>query len=155
MIKKKKTKKKPLKSLIKKADEIASRIVRKRDGRCLYCGKVASKKEPLQAHHYIITKGRSTKHRWDLRNLVSLCYYCHMFLMHSTQTCLKHTDTIKKAAIMNHIVTEQEIEEIKHDTEIIPSVRSFVETKIEELKQIEETQNDKQNTNGIETSART
>jgi len=134
MIKKKK--KPTIKRLIKIADEIASRIVRKRDGRCLMCGKT----ENLQAHHWIITKARSTKHRWNLKNLVSLCYYCHLFLMHSHQTCLRHTDTLKKAVIMNRIATEQEIEEIKSDTELLSSTRSFVETKIAELKQIEETQ---------------
>lgn len=132
----KKKKKPTIKRLIKIADEIASRIVRKRDGRCLMCGKT----ENLQAHHWIITKARSTKHRWNLKNLVSLCYYCHLFLMHSHQTCLRHTDTLKKAVIMNRIATEQEIEEIKSDTELLSSTRSFIETKIAELKQIEETQ---------------
>ena len=140
MIKKKK-KAIPLSRLIKKADEIASRIVRKRDGCCLLCGKKKSESEPLQAHHYIITKGRSTKHRWNLKNLVSLCYPCHLFKMHSTQTCLRYTEALKKSAIMNGIATEQEIEEIKNDMETIHSTRSFIETKIEELKKIEEEQN--------------
>lgn len=138
MINKTKKKKKPtLRKLIKIADDLASKIVRKRDGRCLMCGKT----ENLQAHHWIITKARSTKHRWDLKNLVSLCYYCHLFLMHSHQTCLRHTDTLKKAVIMNHIATEQEIEEIKNDTELLSSTRSFIETKIEELKQEEQNDN--------------
>ena len=42
---------------------------------------------------------------------------------------------------MNGIATEQEIEEIKNDMETIHSTRSFIETKIEELKKIEEEQN--------------
>lgn len=139
MINKTKKKKKPtLRKLIKIADDLASKIVRKRDGRCLMCGKT----ENLQAHHWIITKARSTKHRWDLKNLVSLCYYCHLFLMHSTQTCLRHTDTLKKAVIMNHIATEQEIEEIKNDTTILNSTRTYIEAKIEELNKIEEANNE-------------
>ena len=42
---------------------------------------------------------------------------------------------------MNHIATEQEIEEIKNDTELLNSTRSFIETKIEELKQEEQNDN--------------
>lgn len=130
MIKKKKP---SLSKLIKMADAIASRIVRARDKRCLMCGKT----DNLQAHHYIITKGRSTKHRWNLKNLITLCWHCHLHLCHSTQTCLRITETIKKSAIMNGIASQQDIEEIANDTETMHSTRSFVESKIEELKEIE------------------
>ena len=136
MIKKKKKKLPTLRKLITTADAIASRIVRKRDGWCVMCGKT----ENLQAHHYVITKARSTKHRWNLKNLVTLCWHCHLHLCHSTQTCLRITETLKKAVIMNKIATEEEIEQIKNDTELITATRAFLEQKIEELKKIEEEQ---------------
>ena len=112
MIKKTKKKTKTLAQLRRIADDLASEIVRKRDGRCMMCGK----RENLQAHHFIITKGASTKHRWDLRNLITLCYSCHIHKVHSTAS-LKWISILKKSAILNKVCTEQDIEEICHDIE--------------------------------------
>lgn len=96
--------------LIKELDKLASEYVRKRDKRCMLCGATNT----LQAHHYIVTKGRSTKYRWDLRNLITLCYACHLYKVHSTAS-IQFIDMLKKSAIMNKIATEQEIDTIKND----------------------------------------
>lgn len=96
--------------LIKELDKLASEYVRKRDKRCMLCGATNT----LQAHHYIVTKGRSTKYRWDLRNLITLCYACHLYKVHSTAS-IQYIDMLKKSAIMNHIATEEEIDSIKND----------------------------------------
>lgn len=58
---------------ISKYDKIWSKLVRERDGKCLYCGK----NENLNAHHF---KGRSCKAtRLILINGITLCAGCHVF----------------------------------------------------------------------------
>lgn len=124
-----KKKTKSIAQLKRQADDLASEIVRKRDGRCMMCGK----RENLQAHHFIITKGASTKHRWDLRNLITLCYSCHIHKVHSTAS-LKWIGILKKSAILNKICTEQDIEEICHDIEPMRINKGVLENIIIALK---------------------
>ena len=130
---KKKAKAKPktksISQLRKIADNLASEVVRLRDGRCLMCGA----KDNLQAHHFIVTKGASTKHRWDLRNLISLCYPCHIHKVHSTAS-LKWIGVLKKSAILNGICTEKDIEEISGDIEIMRLNKGLLENIITALK---------------------
>jgi 5-methylcytosine-specific restriction endonuclease McrA len=58
---------------LSKYDALWSRMVRERDGACLYCGR----KDYLQAHHF---KGRSCKAtRLMLENGVTLCSSHHTF----------------------------------------------------------------------------
>lgn len=121
--------------LIKELDKLASEFVRKRDGKCMLCGATNT----LQAHHYIVTKGRSTKYRWDTRNLITLCYACHLYKVHSTAS-IQFIDMLKKSAIMNHIATEQEIDTIKNDF----TLANFSTGDLEEIKkQLQEKLNDK------------
>ena len=124
-----KAKTKSVKQLRKIADDLASQVTRLRDKRCLMCGAT----EGLQAHHFIVTKGASTKHRWDLRNLVSLCYPCHIHKVHSTAS-LKWIGILKKAAIINGICTEQDIEEISGDIEPMKINKGVLEGIIAGLK---------------------
>lgn len=128
-----KVKTKSVKQLRKIADDLASQVVRLRDKRCLMCGAT----EGLQAHHFIVTKGASTKHRWDLRNLISLCYPCHIHKVHSTAS-LKWIGILKKAAIINGICTEQDIEEISGDIEPMKINKGVLEGIIAGLKAIKE-----------------
>ena len=135
MLKAKSTKKrakakvKSISQLRKEADKLASEVVRLRDKRCLMCGAT----EGLQAHHFIVTKGASTKHRWDLRNLISLCYPCHIHKVHSTAS-LKWVGLLKKSAILNGICTEQDIEEISGDIEPMRLNKGLLENIITALK---------------------
>lgn len=139
MLKAKSTKKrakakvKSISQLRKEADKLASEVVRLRDKRCLMCGAT----EGLQAHHFIVTKGASTKHRWDLRNLISLCYPCHIHKVHSTAS-LKWLGILKKAAIINGICTEQDIEEISGDIEPMKINKGVMEGVVAGLKAIKE-----------------
>ena len=121
--------KKSIAQLRKEADKLASEVVRKRDGRCLMCGAT----DNLQAHHFIITKGASTKHRWDLRNLITLCYPCHIHKVHSTAS-LKWIGILKKSALLNQICTESDIEEISNDIEPVKLSKGYMETVIIALK---------------------
>jgi hypothetical protein len=89
--------------------------------------------ENLQAHHFIVTKGASTKHRWNLKNLVSLCYCCHIHKVHSTAS-LKWVGLLKKSALLNGICTEQDIEEISNDIEPMKINKGVLEGIIAGLK---------------------
>ena len=120
---------KSIKQLRKMADNLASEVVRLRDRRCLMCGKT----ENLQAHHFIVTKGSSTKHRWDLHNLLTLCYSCHIHKVHSTAS-LKWIRVLKNAAIMNRVCTEQDIEDISKDIEPMKLSKGLLENIITALK---------------------
>ena len=124
-----KVKTKSVKQLRKIADDLVSQVTRLRDKRCLMCGAT----ENLQAHHFIVTKGSSTKHRWDLHNLLTLCYSCHIHKVHSTAS-LKWIGILKKAAIINGICTEQDIEEISGDTEPMRLNKGLLENIITALK---------------------
>ena len=124
-----KPKTKSIKQLRKMADDLASQVVRLRDRRCMICGET----ENLQAHHFIVTKGASTKHRWDLRNLISLCYPCHIHKVHSTAS-LKWIGLLKKSAIFNGICTEEDIEEISGDIEPMRLNKGLLENIITALK---------------------
>ena len=124
-----KAKVKSISQLRKEADKLASEVVRKRDGRCLMCGST----ENLQVHHFIVTKGASTKYRWNLKNLLTLCYCCHIHKVHSTAS-LKWVGLLKKSAILNGICTEQDIEEISNDIEPMRLSKGLLENIITALK---------------------
>jgi len=64
--------------VVKQNDEIWSLIVRLRDNfTCRMCGKPT---KYVEAVHSIGRDNWNT--RWDTRNGVSLCYYCHRFKIH-------------------------------------------------------------------------
>lgn len=53
------------------ADIVFSKVVRTRDGECLYCGK----RETLECAH--IYGRRAIVTRWDMMNAVTLCHHHH------------------------------------------------------------------------------
>ena len=105
------------KKLLKELDELCSKYVRVRDSKCILCGGYVGELSKLQAHHWIITRARSLKYRYDERNLVSLCYGCHIGRIHHNPT-LALLETLKERAIINGIVSSDEIEEIKRNSNI-------------------------------------
>ncbi|MDR1434732.1 Cas8a1 family CRISPR/Cas system-associated protein, partial [Candidatus Endomicrobiellum devescovinae] len=74
-----KTKLKPIPKIKKELDAIWAKKVRERDKKCLMCGKT----ETLQAHHFLKSRARSIKYRWDMRNGITLCYTCHLYKIHT------------------------------------------------------------------------
>jgi len=60
------------KSVRKSIDRLWSLCIRARDPMCCKCGKPTR-----DAHHLFGRKNLST--RWDLRNGIGLCAYCHVF----------------------------------------------------------------------------
>lgn len=63
------------KTLIKELDKLASQVVRSK-GKCEICGK----REGIQCAHIFSRRNLNT--RWDLDNLMCLCYRCHIHFAH-------------------------------------------------------------------------
>ena len=105
-----KAKLKPIAKIKKELDGLWSAKVRERDEKCVMCGK----KERLQAHHYIKTKARSLKYRWDIRNGITLCYGCHMYGVHKTAS-FEAVSGLVDYAVKNGVLTAREVAEIAHD----------------------------------------
>ena len=66
---------KELKRLEREADKLWSEYIKKRDKRCIICGRA-----DIQAHHIFGRWKKST--RWDIYNGVSLCVHHHRFCVH-------------------------------------------------------------------------
>lgn len=62
---------------VKKLDALARQVITTRDKVCVRCGKT----EGLAVAH-CYPKGRYTRMRWELDNLLLLCYACHICWWH-------------------------------------------------------------------------
>lgn len=77
------------KKLTKKLDKLFSAWIRNRDGRCLKCGRLDG---GLQCAH--IAGRRSLAGRWNEKNAITLCYFCHLRWSH--QNPLEFTVWLKE-----------------------------------------------------------
>ena len=77
------------KRLTKKLDVLFSKFIRKRDGKCLKCGRTDG---GLQCAH--IAGRRSLAGRWNEDNAITLCYFCHLRWSH--QNPLEFAEWLKK-----------------------------------------------------------
>lgn len=99
------------------ADKLWSKAIRKRDKECLCCKKPYYE-VTLAAHHWFAQKARSLRLRWDLRNGASLCYFCHMVLVHR---CAVY---VIMRPLFNTIITRLglrgvELEQMEHDAKTL------------------------------------
>ena len=62
--------------LVKQADKLFSEIVRKKTPFCQKCGTTSH----LQTAHIVSRRNHAL--RWDFRNVVVLCYKCHLHWAH-------------------------------------------------------------------------
>ena len=92
-------------------DKYWSLFVRARDNRCMLCGKCVDMPQKLQAHHWIVSRGKSLKYRCDPRNGIALCYGCHIHQVHTNPT-VDMLNRLKESAIVAGIATEDDIQEI-------------------------------------------
>jgi 5-methylcytosine-specific restriction endonuclease McrA len=77
------------KKTIKKLDVLFSKWIRNRDGKCMKCGRTDG---GLQCAH--IAGRRSLAGRWNEKNAITLCYFCHLRWSH--QNPLEFTEWLKK-----------------------------------------------------------
>ena len=89
----KRRKKSPRRKLIEACDKAAREIVRIRDKHtCQRCGRHAAAGWKVEASHFY---GRSNLSvRWDLDNLVLLCFKCHYLFAH--QNPLEYTEWFRE-----------------------------------------------------------
>lgn len=64
------------KKLVKKLDKLFSEYIRRRDGKCLRCGRT----DTLQCAH--ISSRKNLAGRWNPNNAITLCYTHHLFWAH-------------------------------------------------------------------------
>jgi len=64
-------------ALKKKLDVLFKKFIRTRDKRCLHCGCL----ENLQASHSIPVS-HGNRLRYDEKNVITLCYHCHLNWWH-------------------------------------------------------------------------
>jgi len=117
---------KPLPKLLRETQVLVNKQARDRDKKCLRCGNETS----LQAHHYILAQGSSSKHRFNLENLITLCYGCHIHYVHKHCT-VQVIDEIRQIALNNKITTPERLEEIKLDRES----KKWLRYELEEFKE--------------------
>lgn len=115
-------------ALKKKCDELWSKAVRLRDGRCLLCGKT----DGLNAHHYVQSRARSLTHRHNVKNGITLCFACHIYKVHTDAT-VNMLERVKRAAIENGVATLKEIEAIENDRSLCKPTLAELEQRKESL----------------------
>ena len=125
-----------IKRLKKKCDELWSKAIRERDGACILCGNTNG----LAAHHWIHSRAQGNKHRWNIRNGVTLCYACHIHKVHKHASA-EIIDELKEAAFERGILTPAEYDVIRYDHTIfkmgvgdLEDVKGYLETYLEQLK---------------------
>lgn len=124
-----------IKKLRNKCDKLWSEAVRTRDGECVLCGK----KEGLAAHHWIHSKAQGNKHRWNVKNGLTVCFADHIYKIH-TYASADIIEQLKQAAFARGIVTPQELEEIANDREIVrygvsdyEAIKDYLQAYLEQL----------------------
>lgn len=99
------------KKILKELDKYWSLLVRNRDRKCMLCGGFIEQIDKLQAHHWILSRAKSLKYRYDVRNGISLCYGCHIHQVHTNPT-VDIINRLMASAVQNRIVSQDEISEI-------------------------------------------
>lgn len=127
-----------LKSLRNKCDKLWSEAVRTRDGECVLCGR----QDALAAHHWIRSRAQGNKHRWNIKNGITLCFACHIYKVH-TYASADILGQLKQAAFDRGIITPEEMEAIADDHEIkkmgvgdMETVKDYLTAYLESLKDI-------------------
>lgn len=119
--------------LIKKLDEVCSLVVRNRDNKCILCGGYVGEPKKLQAHHWILSRGQSNNYRWDIKNLCSLCYSCHIHKIHQHPT-VPLLEELKSRILIAGIATQEDIDRISSDRGTYKYSIPDLEDKLKELK---------------------
>lgn len=102
-----------IKKLRKECDKLWSECVKLRDGACVLC----SKREGLNAHHWIHSRAQGNLHRWDVKNGIAVCFACHLYKIHNYASA-DIMEQLKRVAFQRGIVTPEEYEAIANNHSI-------------------------------------
>ncbi|MEE0060462.1 MAG: HNH endonuclease signature motif containing protein [Acutalibacteraceae bacterium] len=120
--------------LLDELDSLCSQYVRQRDNECVLCGAFKGEPKKLQSHHWIVSRKRSNRYKFDERNCVALCYSCHIHKIHSTASYFL-IEKLKERALLKRIATKEDIEEIvSHSHDIYKPSIIDIEDKINYFK---------------------
>lgn len=78
------------KSFVKWLDRLWGIVIHNRDDRCQWCGKQDGK---LDAHHIFGRTNKST--RWDTKNGILLCFYCHHYRIEKDHEGLRANNIVR------------------------------------------------------------
>lgn len=124
-----------IKRLKKQCDNLWSKCVRLRDGKCALCGT----QEHLNAHHWIHSRAQGNLHRWDVRNGLAVCYGCHLYKIHHYASA-DITERLKAFAFETGVVTPTDYEAMYNDHRILKdsveqleSIKTYLTTYLEQL----------------------
>ena len=112
--------KKPIKE--KELDEGFSKMIRRRDGKCMRCGAT---NKPLFCMHYHSRVARSV--RFHQHNAIAGCYGCHAFL--------EHRKTVEHRDLMYKIFGKKAMDEVE---KAYRTLRARPPTEAEKLAMLEE-----------------
>lgn len=70
---------------IDKADQVFSEYIRRRDNRCVRCGKYQGEWKRLQCSHFFGRRKESV--RFDPQNADGLCAGCHIYFGSNPESC--------------------------------------------------------------------
>lgn len=107
---------------MKKADVLFSQYIRKRDGKCMRCGKDTT----LQCAHYFGRRNRRL--RYDPQNSITLCYSCHIFWAHKEPH--EFVEWFREKFPKNYeylLKVRNEVEKIDYE-EVIESLQKLLES---------------------------
>ncbi len=115
-MKKQKTKRVKLpsiKKLKKQLWELCRQITLIRYGnKCVLCDKT----DKLNIHHWIFNELNSSKYRYNISNLCTLCFFHHLRYIH-TRSSWNVLKTLKDAIIEKGLITEEQLNAIVCDNE--------------------------------------
>jgi len=118
-----------IRRLVRKCHEAWSLLVRTRDGKCLRCGATKS----LAAHHWVVSDHRSRQDRFNPSNGISLCYGCHIHVIHKDASYANSVDLYNLA--LDAGIPEQDILDIlsRVGTDSLPFKEEDLEAKLDWL----------------------
>lgn len=130
-MKKKKPYNKRIKKIKKECDDLWSKVVRARAGKCELCGGG----NKLDAHH---VHGRGLAVRWDLANGIGLCYQCHRNGCHSP-AAYKQKDTYEAIRDLRGFHVMDELEDAarglrKWNLSELEKLKEHLQTKLKECR---------------------
>jgi len=122
-----------IRRLVKKCHAAWSKLVRTRDGKCCLCGS----EKTLSAHHWVVAAHRSRQDRFNPANGITLCYGCHLHVVHKDASYANSVALYNAA--LDASIPEQDILDIlsRVGTESPPFKEEELQKKLEELEQEE------------------
>ena len=111
--------------------------MRLRDKECVLCGKTNG----LAAHHWIHSRAQGNKHRWNIKNGITLCFTCHIYKVHHYASA-DVIGQLNEVAFERGIISKEELDNIANDHSLLKAgitemeaTRDYLTDYLEQLKE--------------------